>query len=102
LKDLTSFVSGQSLRNWFDADAQQGALRLAEKHLAGQYFRRKEWEEASHRGDREKAGSVAASPVGERRSVRTVAQQQPNNRGRSRVKTKPFQEEKRQSQSRVP
>ena len=62
----------------------------------------KEREEASDRGDREKAGGVAASLVGERRSVRTVAQQQPNDRGGSRVKqkgktkSKPFQEEKRQ------
>ena len=47
---------------------------------------REEREEASHRGDREKAGGVAASPVGERRSVRTVAQQQPNDSGGSRVK----------------
>jgi hypothetical protein len=31
-----------------------------------------------------------------RRSVRTVAQQQPNDSADSRVKTKPFQEEKRQ------
>jgi transposase len=37
--------------------------------------RREEWEETSHRCDCEKAGSVAASSVGERRSVRTVAQQ---------------------------
>jgi hypothetical protein len=57
---------------------------------------REEQQEASHRGDREKAGGVVASPVGERRSVRTVAQQQPNDRSRSRVKTKSFQEEKRQ------
>ena len=57
---------------------------------------RKERQEASDRCDREKAGGVAASSVGERRSVRTVAQQQPNDSGDSRVKTKPFQEEKRQ------
>ena len=62
----------------------------------------KKREEASHRGDREKAGGVAASPVGERRSIRTVAQQQPNDSGGSRVKqkgktkSKSFQEEKRQ------
>jgi len=35
-------------------------------------------EEASHRGHGEKAGGVAASPVGERRSVRAVAQQPRN------------------------
>jgi hypothetical protein len=35
-----------------------------------------------------KAGGAAASPVGERRSVRTFAQQQPNDRGRSRVDKK--------------
>jgi hypothetical protein len=40
--------------------------------------------------------------VGERTSVRTVAQQQPNDRGGSRIKqkgktkSKPFQEEKKQ------
>jgi hypothetical protein len=34
--------------------------------------------------------------VGERRSVRTVAQQQPNDRSRSCVKTKSSQEEERQ------
>jgi hypothetical protein len=40
--------------------------------------------------------------MGERRSVRTIAQQQPNDSGGSRVerrtkqKSKPFQEEKRQ------
>jgi len=62
---------------------------------------RKERKETSDRGDRKKAGSVA-SPVGERRSVRTIAQQQPNDSGGSRVerktkqKSKPFHEEKRQ------
>ena len=70
------------------------------------------WEErkeTSDRGDRQKAGSVAASSVGERRSVRTVAQQQPNDRGGSRVKqnskarikTVPGREKKK-AQSRVP
>ena len=64
--------------------------------------RREEREEASDRRHRKKAGGAAASPVGERRSVRTIAQQQPNDSGRSRVerkakqKSKPFQEEKRQ------
>jgi len=62
----------------------------------------KKRQEASHRGDGEKAGGAAASFVGERRSVRTVAQQQANDSSGRRVKTKPFQEEKRQSQSRVP
>ena len=69
---------------------------------------REEREEASHRCDREKAGGVAASPVGERRSVRTVAQQQPNDRGGSRIKQKAKQiktvpgREKTKAQSRVP
>jgi hypothetical protein len=69
----------------------------------------KKRKEASHCGHGKKAGGVAASPVGERRSVPTVAQQEPNHSGRSRVKQegknnpKPFQEEKRQkAQSRVP
>jgi hypothetical protein len=44
----------------------------------------------------DRSGSVVASPVGKRRSIRTVAQQQPNDSSHSRVKTKPFQEEKRQ------
>jgi hypothetical protein len=39
---------------------------------------------------------VAASSVGKRRSVRTVAPQQPNDSGGSRVKTKTLPEEKRQ------
>jgi transposase len=64
-------------------------------------------EEADDRCHGQKAGSAAASPVGERRSVRTLAQQQPHNRGGSRVKTKPksksFPEEKKtKAQSRVP
>ena len=43
------------------------------------------------------------APVGERRSVRTFAQRQPNDLGRSRLKTKPFPEEKKtKAQSRVP
>src|SRR6185437_15149594 len=37
--------------------------------------RRTKRKEASHRGHRKKAGGVAASPVGQRRSVRTLAQQ---------------------------
>jgi transposase len=38
---------------------------------------RKEWEETSHHCHRKKAGGLVASLVGERRSLRTVAQQQP-------------------------
>jgi transposase len=63
---------------------------------------RKEWQETSDRGDGEKAGGTAASLVGEWRSIRTVAQPQPNDSGRSRVKQKgktkiqTFQEEERQ------
>ena len=69
------------------------------------------WEkrqEAGPRGDRPKTGSVAASPVGERRSVRAIAQQPPNGSGGSRIKqkTKPtsksFPERKIKVQSRVP
>ncbi len=37
-----------------------------------------------------KAGGAVASPVGERRSVRTVAQPQPNDHGGGRVTTKQF------------
>ena len=84
-------------------------------HLAWRWFtglgfdqeiprtRREEREEASDRRHRKKAGGAAASPVGERRSVRTGAQQQPNHSGGRRIerktkqKSKPFQEEKRQS-----
>jgi len=64
--------------------------------------RRQEREEASDRCDGEKAGGATASPVGERRSVRTIAQQQPNDRGGSRIKqngktkSKSFQGEKNQ------
>jgi transposase len=65
--------------------------------------RRQKREEASHRGHCEKAGGVAASPVGEWRSVRTDAQQQPNDSSRSRVKTKTVPgREKTKAQSRVP
>jgi hypothetical protein len=62
----------------------------------------KEWQETRYRCHREKAGDVAASLVGERRSLRTIEQQQPSEGGGSRVRTKPFQEEKDKSQSRVP
>jgi hypothetical protein len=51
---------------------------------------RKEQQEASHRCDREKAGGVAASPVGEWRSVRAIAQQLSSCSHSSRIKTKPF------------
>src|SRR5208282_1585053 len=64
--------------------------------------RREKREEASHRGHGQKAGGVAASPVGKRRSVRAIAQQPPNHSCGSCVKTKSFQEEKDKSQSRVP
>src|SRR5580693_9154027 len=40
-------------------------------------------EEASHRRHRKKAGGAAASLVGERRGVPTIAQQQPNDSGGS-------------------
>src|SRR5262249_35055970 len=62
---------------------------------------RKKWKEASHRGHREKTGGAAASLVGERGSIRTVAQQRLREAFGSRLKrreqkSKPFQEEKRQ------
>ena len=56
---------------------------------------REERKEASHRGHREKAGGVAASPVGERRSLRAIAQQQANEVAELR-KSISFQEEERQ------
>ncbi len=49
---------------------------------------RKERQEASHRGHGKKTGGVAASSVGERRSVRSVTQQQPKDSSGSRVKIK--------------
>jgi hypothetical protein len=61
-----------------------------------------ERKETSDRGDGAQAGGAAASPVGERRSIRTVAQPQPNDRGGSRLKhkdkqkSKPIQEEENQ------
>jgi transposase len=62
----------------------------------------KKRKEASDRGHGQKAGSVAASPVGERRSVRTIAQQQSNYdcsgciKQTAKTNSKSFQEEKRQ------
>src|SRR5262249_8207716 len=50
--------------------------------------RRKKREEASHRCDREKAGGAAASPVGEWRSIRTVAQPRPSSGGSRRLSQK--------------
>ncbi len=64
--------------------------------------RRTQREEASHRGHVEKAGGVTASPVGERRSVRTTAQQLSSCSCSSRVKTKSKSSRKRQKPSRVP
>jgi hypothetical protein len=84
-----------------DCDLRRWGLRLAERG-----GRRKE---ASHRCDGEKAGGVAASPVGERRSVRTATQQQWKDSCGSRVRTKTKSKtktvvirEKTKSQSRVP
>ncbi len=48
---------------------------------------RKKREEASHRGDL-KAGGVVASPVGERRSIRTAAQQQPESDAGGSIESK--------------
>jgi hypothetical protein len=62
----------------------------------------KEWKEASHCGHGKKAGGAAASPMGEWRSVRTIAQQQPHDgcgsrvRSKRKTKSKSFWEEKRQ------
>jgi transposase len=49
---------------------------------------RKERQEASHHRHSQKAGSVTASPVGERRSVRTVVQQPAQAAGDRSIKTK--------------
>ena len=70
---------------------------------AGRAWRKKR-EEASHRGHRKKAGGAAASPVGERRSVRTAAQQQPKrDAGGQQTKVKiVLGREKTKAQSRVP
>jgi hypothetical protein len=63
---------------------------------------RKKRQEASHRGHGKKAGGVAASSVGERRSVRALAQQQPNDscgscvKQTAKAKSKSFQQEERQ------
>lgn len=46
---------------------------------------RKKRKETSHCGYGKKAGGVAASPLGQRRSVPTIAQQQPNDSCGSRV-----------------
>jgi hypothetical protein len=63
-----------------DCDLRRWGLKRAER--GGRNGKKR-----SHRCNREKAGGVAASPVGERRSG-TVVQQQANDRGRSRVKPK--------------
>ena len=77
-------------------------LRSPALGLETRRARRKEREEASHRGDCEKAGGVVASSVGKWRGVRTAAQQQPNDSRGSRVKrqtnSKSFYEEKEQNQ----
>src|SRR5436190_10329798 len=86
-----------------DCDLRRWGLKLAEQ-------RRTKRQEASHRCDCEKAGSVAASPVGEWRSVRAIAQQLSSCSYSSRIKTKPFprkrkdkrQKTKDKSPSRVP
>ncbi len=71
-------------RCWCKEATHSGSIRGGLRSQAlGSEARGAWWKErqnASHRGDREKAGGVAASPVGERRRVRTVAQQQPNDR----------------------
>ena len=64
---------------------------------------RKEREETSHHCDGAQAGGVAASLVGERRSVRTVAQQhQAKPMRERRIKLKHSAERKDKAQSRVP
>ena len=50
--------------------------------------RRQEWKETSHHCGGTKAGGLAASSVGERRSVRTVAQQQAESDAGGRIKPK--------------
>jgi hypothetical protein len=67
-----------------------------------------EHQEASHYRDGTKAGDATAPLMGERRSLRTAAQQQPNDSSGSCVKQKESQNQKRSSkrkdkaQSRVP
>ena len=84
-----------------DCDLRRWGLKLAER--GG-----KSGKKRAIVATAQKAGGVAASPVGERRSVRTIAQQQPNDRGRSRVKPKQNKvkivpgREKTKAQSRVP
>jgi hypothetical protein len=63
----------------------RGGLRSAALGTEAGGARWKERKEASDCCDCDKAGGVAASPVGERRSVRTVAQQQSSDSDGSRV-----------------
>ena len=64
-----------------DCDLRRWGLKLAGA-------RRKERKETSHHCHGAKAGRVAASPLGERRSLRTAAQQQAESACRRRHKTK--------------
>ena len=87
--------------------AHSGTIRCGLRSAAlGPEAGRAWWEkrqEASHRGDREKAGGVAASPVGERRCVRTAAQQPRNDSSSGRVrKQNRSRKGKTKSHSRVP
>ena len=61
-----------------------------------------EREETSHRGHGAKVSGVAASPVGEWRSLRTVAQQQPESDTGGGIKPKHSSKGKAKAQSRVP
>src|SRR6185437_11724099 len=85
----------------------RGRLRSQALGAEASPTRRKKRQEASHRGNRKKAGRVTASPLGEWRSVRAVAQQLSSRSYSSRIikaKTEQNRSRKRKdkSQSRVP
>ena len=63
--------------------------------------RREEWEKAGDYCHGAKVGGVAASAMGEWRSVRTVAQQSPGSDAGGRVKSKSSKEGSAKAQSRV-
>ena len=73
-----------------DCDLRRWGLKLAER--GG-----KSGKKRAIIATAQKAGGVAASPVGEWRSVRTVAQQQPMSDAGGRIKPKSFFERKNQS-----
>ena len=64
--------------------------------------RRQEWEEASRDCYGAEAGGLAASFVGERRSVRTVSQQQQENDAGSCISQGPRRKDSQKPKRRVP